>query len=162
MALKQLIMKSINLLFAFLFSTVVLAQQDRDELKDRVESYRIGFLTDRLELTPEESEKFWPVYREFRKELDAVLGDQMDEMEGLRKKRKADVALSDAEVEKAIQANFTREEKVLKIKRSYHEKFKKVLPIQKVGKLYVAELEFKKELIRKMRAERKPEQRGKK
>ena len=156
-------MKTHALLLLWLSAFTLSAQPEhRREVKERVEAYRIGFITDRLELTPEESEKFWPVYREFRKEMDATLGDQVDEIEGMRKKRKEEGSLTDAEIEKAIQANFNREEKALKIKRAYHEKFKKVLPIQKVGKLYVAELEFKKELIRKMREERKPEQRSKK
>lgn len=46
----------------------VLAQEEpaRDpRARQRIEAARIAFITERLGLTPEEAEKFWPVYREF-------------------------------------------------------------------------------------------------
>jgi Spy/CpxP family protein refolding chaperone len=139
-----------------LIPTLALAQPERNpaEVKEKVDAYRIAFLTDKLELTTAEAEKFWPVYRNYRKEMDQVLGDQMDEMRELRSRKNNAQNLSDAEIEAKIQETFSREEQVLKIKRNYHEKFKKVLPVKKVGQLYLAEVEFKKALLRKMREEK--------
>jgi Spy/CpxP family protein refolding chaperone len=135
---------------------LALAQPERNpaEVKEKVDAYRIAFLTDKLELTTAEAEKFWPVYHNYRKEMDQVLGDQMDEMRELRSRKNNAQNLSDAEIEAKIQETFSREEQVLKIKRNYHEKFKKVLPVKKVGQLYLAEVEFKKALLRKMREEK--------
>ena len=33
---------------------------------DRINAYRIAFLTRRLNLTPQEAQKFWPVYNEYQ------------------------------------------------------------------------------------------------
>src|SRR5688572_13194852 len=33
--------------------------------KEKINAARVAYITERLELTPEEAEKFWPVYREF-------------------------------------------------------------------------------------------------
>jgi Spy/CpxP family protein refolding chaperone len=144
------------LLLLMAWPTFALAQPERNtaEIKEKVDAYRIAFLTDKLELTTTEAEKFWPVYHAYRKEMDQVLGDQMDEMRALRARKNEAQNLSDAEIESKIQETFSREEKVLKIKRNYHEKFKKVLPVKKVGQLYLAEVEFKKALLRKMREEK--------
>ena len=42
------------------------SQDDRDALRERVEAQRIAFITQKLELSPEESEKFWPVYNAYK------------------------------------------------------------------------------------------------
>jgi hypothetical protein len=39
---------------------------------ERLESAKIGFLTQKLDLSPREAEKFWPVYNQYQKELKAL------------------------------------------------------------------------------------------
>ncbi|MEL7147186.1 MAG: hypothetical protein AAFO69_12505, partial [Bacteroidota bacterium] len=38
------------------------------EAKSKLEALRVGMISDRLELTPEQAEKFWPVYNQYLKE----------------------------------------------------------------------------------------------
>src|SRR5258706_12571256 len=40
------------------------AQQD-SRAQERIKNLRIAYLSDKLELTPDQAEKFWPVYRQF-------------------------------------------------------------------------------------------------
>ena len=47
------------------------SQENRPQ-KDRAASLKIGFLTDRLDLTPEEAKLFWPVYGHFQDELELL------------------------------------------------------------------------------------------
>ena len=35
--------------------------------KEKMEAMRVGFITQKLDLTSEEAQKFWPVYNEFQK-----------------------------------------------------------------------------------------------
>jgi len=35
------------------------------KVREKVEAARIGMITNRLGLTPDQAEKFWPIYREF-------------------------------------------------------------------------------------------------
>ena len=49
--------------FTLLFSISLLAQQDRK----KIESLRIAYITDELDLTTEEAQKFWPVFNDFEK-----------------------------------------------------------------------------------------------
>src|ERR1035437_4885758 len=48
--------------------------------KEKMESMKIAFLTQKLDLTPDEAQKFWPVYNEFQKKR-----------EELRKKRREEI-----------------------------------------------------------------------
>ena len=52
---------------AVLFCSIATAQprekRDRDE---RIESMRIAYITDRLDLSPTESQQFWPLYNELQ------------------------------------------------------------------------------------------------
>jgi len=40
------------------------AAQD-PKVRDKIQAARIAYITDQLALTPQEAEKFWPIYREF-------------------------------------------------------------------------------------------------
>ncbi|MNE83802.1 hypothetical protein D3C80_1806490 [compost metagenome] len=59
--------------------------------------------------------------------------------------------LSDKEIEEAILNDFTLKQRELEMERKYYDKFKKVLPMKKVAKFYMAEEQFKRELIKRLR-----------
>ncbi len=40
------------------------------ERKEQIESHKIAYLTTKLSLTPNEAEKFWPLYNEFSRKCD--------------------------------------------------------------------------------------------
>jgi hypothetical protein len=68
------------------------------EQRERLESFRIQFITNKLDLTPAEAEKFWPVYNEQREASHRLMqGKQDDEIEfqeamlAIRKKFKKDL-----------------------------------------------------------------------
>lgn len=62
---------------------------------ERMRSLEIGYLTKELKLTPEEAQKFWPVYNKYKQELKS-LSNSDDELErqqqvlNIRKKYKKD------------------------------------------------------------------------
>ncbi len=121
------------------------AQQEK---KENIEAMKIAYLTSKLELTPEEAQKFWPVYNQFNEKLN-----------DLRKKRKQDVRevkknmeeRTDKEIEQAIDNDFAFRQKELDLQTEYNSKFKSVLSIKKVSQLYQAEEQFKRVLIDKLK-----------
>lgn len=141
-------------LFIALLSLSVQAQKS-DRNDDKFRTHKVAFITTRLELTVEESEKFWPIFNEME-----------TKMHQLRKERKQNFhhdweSLSDAELIKKMQNHFDLEQKELDLKIEYHEKFLAVLGPKKLAKLYKAEHEFRRELLHQLRsekegAERKP------
>lgn len=150
---KRIMKRKITLLLFVLigFAGMVSAQRGGGARKDKIEAMKIGFLTQRLNLTPEEAQKFWPVYNRFN-----------DEMERVRKGNRAKLMeeagdmdnMSDAEAEKALNDMIASRAAELEIIKKYTTEFKKVLPPQKVVKLFVAEQAFKRELLKKLKEQR--------
>lgn len=112
--------------------------------KEKVESMRIAFLTQKLDLTPEEAQKFWPVYNEFQKKRDELHAKKRAE----RKAAKENLdSLTDKQIEALVDAEMVFRQKNLDLEKEYHGKFKSILPIKKVAKLYKAEEQFTHRLL---------------
>lgn len=116
--------------------------------KENIQAMKIAFITEKLDLTPQEAQQFWPVFNQYS-----------DKMMELRKKRRQDNRearsnfdeLSDKEVEQIVNNDLALRQKELDLQKEYNEKFKAVLPIKKVAKLYAAEEQFKVVLINKLK-----------
>lgn len=120
----------------------------QQERRENIEAMKIAFLTKKLNLTPEEAQVFWPVYNQYK-----------DKLDDLRKKRKQDhkdarknlEEMADKDVEQMVDAEIVFRQKELDLQKEYHSKFKAVLPIKKVAKLYEAEEQFKRVLLDKLK-----------
>jgi DNA-binding MarR family transcriptional regulator len=148
MNLNRYISRFISLFFLF-SSVFAFAQGPKaQERMEDIEAMKVAFITKKLSLTPEEAQSFWPVYNAYS-----------DKLKELRKKRRQDMKtaqgnvdeMSDKEVEAAVDNEITFRQKELDLQKEYHAKFKTVLPIKKVAKLYSAEEQFKKVLLDKLK-----------
>ncbi|MFW5753843.1 MAG: hypothetical protein ACOCV9_03485 [Marinilabiliaceae bacterium] len=127
------------------------SQEKKDDEKDRIEqlkSQKVAFITKHLDLSTSEAQEFWPVYNEF--------SDKMDELRNKTKKNIINLhktldSLSEAEKEAAIDKHIEYELREAKLEKEYHEHFKEILSIDKVIKLYEAEHEFKKKMLKLLR-----------
>lgn len=130
---------------------VVVNAQDKDSHEERMEKYRaekVSFLTSRLDLTPSEAEKFWPVYNQMDKER----WDAQKMRRNLENKvSEAEESLSDNEIIKLTREYAGSLQQEGTLMTNYNEKLLKVLPPKKVLKLYKAENEFRMNMIRKYR-----------
>src|SRR5690606_19625766 len=59
----------------FFFALPVLAQKVEKSSydKEKLESAKVAFITQRLDLTPEQAEKFWPAYNQHSKEKRSLM-----------------------------------------------------------------------------------------
>ncbi|KXK16728.1 MAG: hypothetical protein UZ08_BCD001002943 [Candidatus Parvibacillus calidus] len=114
---------------------------------ERIQAQRVAYITNELSLTPAESEKFWPVYKEYKQKVHQLNQSQ--------RPSKPIEQMSDAEKTSFINTMLDNEIKAAEIKRDYYVSFQKILPVAKVAKLEMAERSFKKELIGKMAGEKR-------
>ncbi len=124
-----------------------LAAQNDGAFAQRIEAMKAAFITDRLRLTPEESQQFWPLYNQY----------QQEERQ-LRKQYRPDKPIpdmSEQEAEKHLSRLLEREEKQLDLKARYINRFQEVLSALKVAMLPKVEEEFKKELLKRMQERRR-------
>lgn len=115
--------------------------------KEKIESMRIAFITQKLDLTPEEAQKFWPVYNEFHKKKELLHQKRREETKNA--KQNID-SLSDKQIEAIVDGEIAFKQKNLDLEKEYHAKFKSVLPIRKVAKLYRAEEQFTHRLLEEL------------
>jgi hypothetical protein len=67
--------------------------------RENIESMKIAYLTKKLNLTPDEAQKFWPVFNQFSGELDAVKSKRK---KVIRNTKEDFDQLSDKDVEKVV------------------------------------------------------------
>ena len=138
------------LLSGGIFSQPTPPQQKQED----VEAQRIAFITTRLNLTPEEAQKFWPVYNKYRGELEVIRKSRATEL------MNAKVNFSDytdEQINQLIENEFTYRQKELDLQKKYNDEYKKVLPVKKVAMLYRAEQLFKVKLINDVKNKPVPE-----
>ncbi len=136
-------MKRILLMSLMVVLTMLLKAQNGE----RLETMKIGFITERLSLTSEEAKAFWPVYNKFTDELKKL----RQTTKGKISEEMADMtSMSDAEAEKVLNDMVSFKLNEAELMKKYAQEFKKVLPIKKVVLLFKAENDFKRELLKKL------------
>lgn len=116
--------------------------------KQKMMSEKIAFLTVELGITPEEAQVFWPVYNQIDKERD----------EAMRKVFKSFKALEDAtsagkgekEISKFLNEYLKALEAQGTVEQNAYKEYSKVLPVEKLAKLYVGEEKFRRQHIRRL------------
>lgn len=146
-------MKTLKLLaLTTLLSISAFAQpEDLRGKKEKMDAMKAAFLTRELDLSVQEAQQFWPVYNELDKKIEDLRIGLAEKFFALKNEGKTLDDLSDAELTALMNERLSNEEKIAKLKREYHDKFLKVLGIKKTAKLYVAEMEFARDLMRQSR-----------
>lgn len=148
---KTIYILSISLLFVV---QSFMAQAQHEKAEDRWEKFRaekVSFLTDKLDLTPEEAQNFWPVYNKMEKERNNA---QMARREIEQRVRDAAETMSDKEIIKLTREFAQKIDEEGTLATKYNEQFLKILPPQKVLKMYKAEGEFRMYIFRKYSGKR--------
>ncbi len=142
-------MKHITIIAAMMFAVTLSAAENKnpaDDWKDWMISEKIAFMTVELGITPEEAQAFWPVYNEVQQEQDVAMHNLFKAFDELEQ------ALKAKRPEKEISRLLDNYHKALKIQAETEvnaiDKFKKVLPTEKLAKLYIAEEKFRRQQIR--------------
>ena len=124
------------------------------ERREAIQAQKVAFITQKLELSPEEAQKFWPVYNQCQKDI-AETKKRGDRQMKAEKPPKPNIdEMSDKEVEDMMNNELTMKRKAIDIHELCNNKYKEVLPIKKVAKLHDAEKQFRKELLNKMKDRR--------
>lgn len=99
----------------------------------KVESIKVAYLSEKLNLDPKTAERFWPVYNQYDDEMHNAIND----LKRGNDSRSADQILD-------------REQRTIDIKRKYSAQFLKVISNDQLGRLFQSEKEFNQILLRRM------------
>ncbi|WP_295720921.1 hypothetical protein [Mucilaginibacter sp.] len=105
----------------------------------KLEAARNNFISKQLDLSDHESTKFWPLYRQYQQELTAV-----------RILKRLNNSSASSNGTEQIDKEIYYESQLVAIRKRYRDSFSKILPPEKVSKLYKSEQEFNDELIKQL------------
>ncbi|MGA9269342.1 MAG: sensor of ECF-type sigma factor [Lutimonas sp.] len=120
--------------------------QGRGQL-ERIKAFKTGYLTEKLELSSAEAEKFWPIYNKYEKKIFEL---RIEKRKAEREKISSlggPEALSDEEATEFLDSLFQNETVVLKTKQELYQELEQVLSPKKLLKLYKAEADFNRRLL---------------
>lgn len=131
-------MKKYILIFTLLLGSIAVAfaqdNQSGDEAgkQERIKALYVAYVTQQLQLTPDEAQKFWPVHTQFENELKTV-DNNLPEL--------------------------PKQQARLDIKKKYQENFNKIIGPNRCERFFRMDGEFKRKLLDKVQKQRVDQQR---
>ena len=101
--------------------------QEEGQKQERIKALYVAFITEKLSLTADEAQKFWPVHTQFTNDIKAVKQD-MPELQ--------------------------KQQAVLDIKKKYQDNFTRILGTKRCEHFFRLDGEFKRKLLEKIRKQR--------
>ncbi|HBC79514.1 MAG TPA: hypothetical protein DEO60_01465 [Bacteroidales bacterium] len=119
--------------------------------RQRLDAYKIAFFTKRLNLTPTEAEKFWPVYNEYQDNKNKI---QIERQELNRNFNQNELNMSEKEMIDSGDKLVGLEVREAALAQEFHHKIKTVLSPVKVLRLYQAENQYRLQLLKELQERR--------
>lgn len=134
-------------------ATLFVAHAQSPEAMKKLEAARIALITERLELTPDQAEKFWPIYHEFSKQQREI----RDEFRQMRKVHNPSTS-SEKENREILDKGLEMKQRQLNLERDFTKNVEGVISTQQIIRLRKAEDDFREMLMKRVRHQQ--EQRG--
>lgn len=138
------------LLFLMMFCSLsVMAQQEPEESlrdprgREKIRAAHAAYITERLELTSAEAEKFWPVYREYNEKRRAL-------RQPLREQR-----IKGQDEKALLDLDLKIKQQELDLEKEYTRRLEKIISAEKVLKLRQAEVDFRRLVLRQIQHRRR-------
>ena len=123
--MKRFILIIIFALGGFCFAKA--QDEDAGKRAEKIQALKIAFITQKLALSSDEAQRFWPVYNQYENEIRSAFRENKD----------GDVIEND--------------ERLLNIRKKYRPEFVKVLGESRMNKLFSAEREFRGVLLQHLK-----------
>lgn len=137
--MKNLLFIILILLFATSFS---FAQAQAPQKKgERIEALKIEFVLKKLELNEEDAKSFAFMYKSYLQEVNLILRQKKEARE-----------INKNNPQKLVDDDFYYDEKMFQLKKQYRRRFQQVLSPEQIKTLYIAEREFREELIKHLKS----------
>ncbi len=140
-------MKKYISIILLLFGITATAQEGREGRQSgKIDAMRVAFITERLELTPSEAEKFWPVFNAFHSKEKEIRRSKFKTVRKIENSNltEKEAALALSEIEKS-------EVELHENRKAFIAKLKQILPALKIIKLKKAEDDFNRQLLKRYR-----------
>lgn len=139
----------IAMLFFLVVGTTMAQRPEEGYDREKLEAARVAFITTRLDLTPVQAQKFWPIYNVFNDTREKNLR----EMSALGRLR--DVQLSEAEAKSRLLKKFEIERKMIVDEEKFVKDLSAVITYNQIIQLNGLNREFARHIWQRRREEDK-------
>ena len=159
-----------SFLLIFFVSLQVFAQERREErsqlppqrrviihnraASEQIQVERIAYFSEKIGLTSEEAQVFWPIYNEMDKKRTALFDEKAALLQTFVRGTNN---MTDRQINEHLNRLAAINQQEGALHGEYDAKFRRVLPAQKVMNLYVAEMGFRNYLLQTMQSRRNNE-----
>ncbi len=116
----------------------VLSQKQIEAAKKLMDTSRNFALMINLDFTPEEDDKFWPLYEEYRQKIRGVRERKLSLIDEYAARYEND-AVDDEFANRAIKDSIKLQIDAAKIRDKYWKKFRRIIPVTKAARFYQLE-----------------------
>lgn len=145
-------MKKIITLFLLVLSVGLFAQDKKQDRIERIKALKVAYISDRLDLKPDEAEKFWPVFNQFEERQFELHKQKRQLMIKLKPENTKN--LSDKEMTALMDDDDRLETEIQSNKKKLAKDLQGIIPNQKILMLKQLEIEFKHKLLEQMKNKR--------
>ncbi|MBO6607044.1 sensor of ECF-type sigma factor [Psychroserpens sp.] len=121
--------------------------QPNGKMQERIKAQKVAFITEKLNLSTEEAQGFWPIYNAFEAKIEALRKGDLRDVK--MKMREGNV--SDAEANNLLSKIMNAETEMHSSKMKLMNDLKKVISAEKIIRLKAAEDAFNKKLLERLR-----------
>ncbi len=141
------IKKRIIIVALLLFATALTYGQRRPD-KEKIKSLKVAYITERLSLTSDEAQAFWPIYNAHEEKMQSFRGKERSQ---IYSKIKDMESLSNTEVENLLQDLIALEKEKQLVREQFLKDIQKVISAKKTFLLLKSENGFKRRLLQQYR-----------
>ncbi|WP_264558808.1 sensor of ECF-type sigma factor [Flavobacterium sp. N2270] len=146
-------MKKIIILSVLLLFTVLSFGQDYKEKREKIKALKIAYITEQLDLTTDEAQKFWPIYNANDEKQFELRHKKMRSI--INKFENGSLEkLSEKEAASLIDQVENIEDELHDYKKKYIKDLKTVISAKKIIKLKKAEDEFNRKLMKQYKGKK--------
>ncbi|MCA0153430.1 sensor of ECF-type sigma factor [Winogradskyella vincentii] len=123
------------------------AQRD-GRMNERIKAQKVAFITEKLSLTAEEAQQFWPIYNAFEEKREGIKSGKLREV---KMKIRQNPDMSDSEASKLLEQILNAENEIHNAKMKLAKDLQSVLSPKKIIRLRAAEDEFNRILLERLK-----------
>lgn len=137
-------MKKILCICFVLLGSLQITAQEKEDHRERIKALKTAFITEGLNLSPKDAEKFWPIYNDFN-----------EKRRRLYKKEHADLGelecISEEKAENMLKEYVDIEREDYLLKKKFFSDLRTIFTAKKIIQLKKIEDDFNRKLIKEYR-----------
>lgn len=149
-------MKRFKIIWIALFALIAVArvsqaqQPTSDDAAEKIKTLQMQYLAKKLDLSPEEAQQFWPVYKQYTKEVELLIAERRNK----KQLDKTSGGNADDIARKSMDNDLGYEKRMVDIRSRYTSEFQRVIPARKASIIFRSEREFRTIMINHLNNQR--------